>query len=125
MSVGAELVLDEDQLPLQPPAGGTGGNSFRCIAPPMEPRSVIETPIEFGLQFKQPIGRSRTRTYASLIKSRWLALQCFQRDIARVNVAKPLHAGEVIGLGQPCQSGGTMLAARAADSIAIAARAAP
>ena len=33
--------------------------------------------------------------------------------------------GDVIGLGQPRQSGGVVLAARAADSMAIAARAAP
>jgi hypothetical protein len=45
---------------------------------------------------------------------------------AAMNAAKPLHTpGDVIGLGQPCQSGGVVLAARAADSIAIAARAAP
>jgi len=35
------------------------------------------------------------------------------------------YSGDVIGLGQPCQSGGAVLAARAAASIAIAARAAP
>ena len=52
--------------------------------------------------------------------------QSIRRKNERVNLAKPLHAqGDVIGLGQPRQSGGVVLAARAADSIAIAARAAP